>query len=75
MKYCCRGKMIAEDLENKICAAKAEGAIPFFVSATGGTTVLGAFDPLHEVADIARKHGLWFHVDVCVNIFKILPKS
>ncbi len=52
------------DLESKIQAAKAEGSLPFFVSATAGTTVYGAFDPLHETADMCEKYGLWFHVDV-----------
>lgn len=59
-----RGKMLASDLDQKIEKAKAEGARPFFVSATGGTTVLGAFDPLHEIADVCEKHKIWFHVDV-----------
>jgi len=35
-----------------------------FVTATAGTTVLGAFDPFNEIADICGKHGLWMHVDV-----------
>lgn len=30
----------------------------------GGTTVLGTFDPINEICDIAFKHGLWMHVDV-----------
>uniref|UniRef100_A0A493TK32 Uncharacterized protein n=1 Tax=Anas platyrhynchos platyrhynchos TaxID=8840 RepID=A0A493TK32_ANAPP len=41
-----------------------QGAVPFFVSATCGTTVLGAFDPLQSVADVCQRHGLWLHVDV-----------
>lgn len=56
------------DLEQQIEKAKAEGGLPFFVSATGGTTVLGAFDPIHEMADICEKHGIWFHVDVSILI-------
>ena len=61
---CCRGRMLVSDLEQKIEKAKAEGAVPFFVSATAGTTVLGAFDPINEVADLCSKHQIWFHVDV-----------
>lgn len=40
------------------------GHIPFFVCVTSGTTVLGAFDPINEVADICDKYGMWLHVDV-----------
>lgn len=38
--------------------------MPFFVSATAGTTVYGAFDPLIAIADICKKHDIWMHVDV-----------
>ncbi|XP_075683291.1 acidic amino acid decarboxylase GADL1 [Rhinoderma darwinii] len=58
-----QGKMIPEDLENQVQKAKEEGAAPFLVLATAGTTVLGAFDPLDDIADICEKHKLWFHVD------------
>lgn len=44
--------------------SRPQGAVPFFVSATSGTTVLGAFDPLGPVADVCQRHGLWLHVDV-----------
>ncbi|XP_013014671.1 cysteine sulfinic acid decarboxylase isoform X2 [Cavia porcellus] len=58
-----RGKMIPGDLERQIKLAEAEGAVPFLVSATSGTTVLGAFDPLNIIADVCQRHGLWLHVD------------
>ncbi|XP_043922600.1 acidic amino acid decarboxylase GADL1 isoform X2 [Protopterus annectens] len=57
------GKMIPEELEQQVQKAKTEGAVPFLVCATAGTTVLGAFDPLDTIADICEKHGLWFHID------------
>ena len=41
-----------------------QGAVPFYVNATSGTTVRGAFDPLDSIADICEKNGLWMHVDV-----------
>ncbi|XP_032821372.2 glutamate decarboxylase 1 [Petromyzon marinus] len=58
-----RGKMIPADLEAKIIDSKKKGMVPFFVSATAGTTVYGAFDPLHDVADICQRHNMWMHVD------------
>lgn len=56
--------MSLEDLECRIQEAIADGGVPFFVCATAGTTVLGAFDPINDIADICEKHGLWLHVDV-----------
>ncbi|XP_070690847.1 acidic amino acid decarboxylase GADL1-like [Pempheris klunzingeri] len=60
-----RGKMIPSALEEQIKTAKSEGAVPFMVNATAGTTVLGAFDPIEEIADICAEHNLWLHVDAC----------
>ncbi|KAI3361508.1 hypothetical protein L3Q82_013658 [Scortum barcoo] len=60
-----RGKMIPSALEEQIKTAKNEGAVPFMVNATAGTTVLGAFDPIEEIADICEKYNLWLHVDAC----------
>lgn len=60
------GHMITSELERLILERKARGQIPFFVNATAGTTVLGAFDPLNEIADICQKYNCWFHVDVSI---------
>ncbi|KAG7469883.1 hypothetical protein MATL_G00133520 [Megalops atlanticus] len=60
-----RGKMIPAELEKQVLRAKEVGALPFMVNATSGTTVLGAFDPLEDIADICQKYSLWLHVDAC----------
>nr|XP_003702496.2 PREDICTED: cysteine sulfinic acid decarboxylase [Megachile rotundata]XP_012138826.1 PREDICTED: cysteine sulfinic acid decarboxylase [Megachile rotundata] len=58
-----RGKMCVSDLEAQIKRALEENAVPLMVSATAGTTVLGAYDPLRDIAACCKKYNLWFHVD------------
>lgn len=58
-----RGRMRPDALEQAIAQARGEGSHPFFIGATAGTTVRGAFDPLADLADIAMAHDLWLHVD------------
>ncbi len=57
------GRMIASELERAIVSSLESGKKPFFVGATAGTTVLGAFDPLIEISQITQNYHLWFHVD------------
>lgn len=56
--------MIAKDLEDKIQSTINQNKQPFYVNATAGTTVMGAFDDLNSIADICLKYNLWMHVDV-----------
>lgn len=58
------GRMITSELERLILERKARGDIPFFVNATAGTTVLGAFDDINTIADICQKYNCWMHIDV-----------
>lgn len=57
------GRMRPEALAAEIDAARRRGERPFFINATSGTTVLGAFDPLPRLAELAARHDLWLHVD------------
>jgi L-2,4-diaminobutyrate decarboxylase len=50
-------------LEKFILNLKEEGFDVFAVVATSGSTPVGSFDSLDEIATIAQKLGLWFHVD------------
>ena len=56
-------RMIPEELEQAIQRDKAEGKVPIAVVASAGTVNTGAIDPLPEIAAIARRHGVWLHVD------------
>lgn len=58
-----RGRMEPAHLQELVEAARGRGAHPFLVSATAGTTVLGAYDPLEPLAAVCRKYKLWLHVD------------
>ncbi len=57
------GQMDVVVLEERILAARESGAIPFFVGATAGTTVRGAYDPLPELLKLREKYNFWLHVD------------
>ncbi len=58
-----RGRMDVALLRAAIAEDRASGHRPVMVNATAATTVLGAFDPLAEIGEVAREEGLWFHVD------------
>lgn len=58
-----RGRMKPDTLDAMIAADKLAGAVPVAIVATAGTTVLGAFDPIEPLADVAARHKVWLHVD------------
>lgn len=42
---------------------KEKGLLPFVAIGTAGTTNTGSIDPLEEMAEICKTHGMWFHID------------
>jgi aromatic-L-amino-acid decarboxylase len=59
-------RMRPEALRDAIDRDRADGATPIFVCATIGTTSSGAIDPLPQIAAVARRAGLWLHVDAAM---------
>ena len=70
-----RGEMIPSELESQIVTDVSEGHIPCMVNGTAGTTVLGVFDPISEIADICKKHNVWFHLDGALGGSVIFSKK
>ncbi len=58
-----RFRIRLDRLAERIAADRAAGATPFLVVGNAGTTNTGAVDDLRGIADLARREGLWFHVD------------
>lgn len=69
------GRMIPGELERSIDTSSENGQEPFFVGATAGTTVLGSFDPIADLADIAQRYGLWLHVDGALGASVLLSQK
>ncbi|MGB3209747.1 MAG: pyridoxal-dependent decarboxylase [Desulforhopalus sp.] len=57
------GSMKPHELERALVRVQAHGGVPFLVSATAGTTVRGAYDPLEPLVELKNTHGFWLHVD------------
>jgi sulfinoalanine decarboxylase/sulfinoalanine decarboxylase/aspartate 1-decarboxylase len=52
-------KLLAEQIEKDL----ADGHMPFFVNATAGTTVIGAFDDFVAARKVCNQFNIWMHID------------
>jgi aromatic-L-amino-acid decarboxylase len=55
--------MRPDALAEQAAADVAAGLTPFWVCSTHGTTSSMAFDPTPAIAEVARRHAMWLHVD------------
>ncbi|MCK4873553.1 MAG: aspartate aminotransferase family protein [Phycisphaerales bacterium] len=69
------GRMLPDALERAVERAKRDGCRPFFICATSGTTVAGAYDPIEPIAEIAGAHGMWLHVDAAYGGGALLSRT
>ncbi len=70
-----RGEMLVEEFDRLVQLDLAAGLTPFFVNLTAGTTVLGAFDDVSRISEIARKYNIWVHVDGAYGASVLLSRK
>lgn len=68
-------RMRADLLEQAIKSDLAAGLRPMCVVATLGTTSSTSIDPVSQIADLAAKYKIWFHVDAAyAGVCAMLPE-
>jgi aromatic-L-amino-acid/L-tryptophan decarboxylase len=65
-------RMRVAELSEAIERDRASGFHPFLIVGNAGATNTGAVDPLHALADLAAREGIWFHVDAAYAGFSVL---
>jgi len=58
--------MRPDALEEAVESDLGRGLLPCAVVATTGSTATTSVDPLADIAEIAKAHGLWMHVDAAM---------
>jgi glutamate/tyrosine decarboxylase-like PLP-dependent enzyme len=56
-------RLLPAELERLIQEDATRGEQPFLVVGTAGSVSTGSVDPLERLAEVCKKHRLWFHVD------------
>ena len=62
-------RMRIAHLQEAIVRDRANGLRPFLVVASAGTINTGAVDPIDDVADVAARERIWFHLDGAYGAF------
>jgi aromatic-L-amino-acid decarboxylase len=62
-------------LGDAIVNDRAAGRTPFFLVGNAGTVDIGAIDDLDGLAALAKREGLWFHVDGALGALAVLAPS
>ena len=77
VKVPCDGerRMRVDALHRAIDQDRARGMRPMAIVATIGTTSTNAIDPVPEIAEVARRHKVWLHVDAAyAGVVAMLPE-
>lgn len=69
-------RMDVSALRRQVQQDAQNGDRPFMVIGTAGSVSTGAIDPLHEIAEVCKRHELWFHVDGAYGaVAAVLPDA
>ncbi len=66
-----QGRMRPDTLDAALSAGEGRA----IVCAQAGNVNTGAFDPLDEIAAVARKHGAWLHVDGAFGLWAAASRA
>jgi aromatic-L-amino-acid decarboxylase len=58
--------MCSDALIRQIKEDSSSNCRPAVIAATAGTTGVNAFDPLSEIAEVAKQYDIWVHVDAAM---------
>ena len=62
-------------VEQALLEAQSQGLTPFAIVGTAGTTNFGIVDKLDQLAEIAQRENLWFHIDGAYGLAGILAEE
>jgi aromatic-L-amino-acid/L-tryptophan decarboxylase len=63
------GQVDVQALDETLRRDVAAGIVPVAVVAVAGTTDTGSVDPIDDLAEVARRHRAWLHVDGAYGLF------
>jgi glutamate/tyrosine decarboxylase-like PLP-dependent enzyme len=68
-------RMDPDVLAAMLAQDRAAGHLPFLIVGTAGTVDIGATDDLAALATLARREGVWFHVDGAFGAMAALSQA
>jgi aromatic-L-amino-acid/L-tryptophan decarboxylase len=68
--------MRVDEFERMVIADKGAGLVPFWVCSSRGTTSSMAFDDTAAIGAVARREGMWLHVDGAMSgVGALVPEN
>ena len=68
------GRMDPTDLRRQLKVEMRAGTLPIAVVATAGTTNTGSIDPIADLLEVSKEHGVWLHLDGAYGLPGILDE-